>query len=45
MKKKDFYKNIKVKKTSLIVGIVIFVFCLGLGFILYYSEKNVGKES
>lgn len=45
MKENDFYKNIKVKKTSLIVGIVIFVFCLGLGLILYYSEKNVEYEN
>lgn len=36
----DFYKKISVKKGLLIWGIIIFVFFICLGLIMYDSEKN-----
>lgn len=36
----DFYKKIRVKKGLLIWGIILFVFFICLGLIMYDSEKN-----
>lgn len=36
----DFYKKISVKKGLLIWGIILFVFFICLGLIMYDSEKN-----
>lgn len=38
--KEEFYKNIKSKKTLLIVGMCIFIVCMVIGFLIYFAESN-----
>lgn len=37
----EFYKNIKMKKTLLIIGTIIFTVCIIIGMIIYNVESNV----
>ena len=36
----EFYKNLKAKKSLLVIGIILFVFFMGLGLLLYFDEAN-----
>ena len=36
----EFYNNLKAKKSLLVMGIILFVFFMGLGLLLYFDEAN-----
>lgn len=36
----EFYKNLKTKKSLLVIGIILFVLFMGLGLLLYFDEAN-----
>ena len=36
----EFYKNLKAKKSLLVMGIILFVLFMGIGLLLYFDEAN-----
>ena len=40
----EFYKNLKAKKRLLVIGVILFVFFMGIGLLLYFDEANTEYE-